>query len=152
MMDGRMDGFTIGYWCCHCFQDCSIPKKAKKEIICYQSDGAKVVHPLLKLLDYPSKIILMYFKIYLLHEWQIWDMCNEHFKCRFTTKLPFLPDHFVVIWSAHWVLEPLWVGFLALEEFWAFPLSWSELASASTQGVRALMAGCFQLGQHSFAL
>ena len=68
MMDGRMDGFTIGYWCCHCFQDCSIPKKAKKEIICYQSDGAKVVHPLLKLLDYPSKIILMYFKIYLLHE------------------------------------------------------------------------------------
>ena len=24
MMDGWMDGFTIGYWCCHRFKECSM--------------------------------------------------------------------------------------------------------------------------------
>ena len=23
-MDGTMDGFTIGYWCCHRFKECSM--------------------------------------------------------------------------------------------------------------------------------
>ena len=30
--DGRMDGFTGGYWCCHCSKDCSMNIKLELQL------------------------------------------------------------------------------------------------------------------------
>ena len=33
--DGWMDGFTGGYWCCHCSQDCTMNIKSELQLIIF---------------------------------------------------------------------------------------------------------------------